>query len=113
MLLDGARRRASHRQVRTERVAEDVNTLLAQTGDALCATDRLDHTVAGEVLQHVPLAVPLPSATPGTGLSLLNRSGGVTTDEANLRSPYAIQPNDLAVRFCARQSRSAGSSTAL
>ena len=39
-LLDGPRRRALHRQVRTERVPQDVHALL-DTGDALSATDGL------------------------------------------------------------------------
>ena len=44
-LLDGPRRRAIHRQVRTERVPQDVYALL-DAGDALGATDRFDHAIA-------------------------------------------------------------------
>jgi transposase-like protein len=44
-LLDGSRGRPFHRQVRTERVPQDVHALV-DTGDALSAADGLDHPIA-------------------------------------------------------------------
>ena len=41
-LLDGARRRAAHRQVRTERVPQDVHALLRKTRNTLRTTDCFD-----------------------------------------------------------------------
>jgi hypothetical protein len=43
-LLDGPRRRALHRQVRTERVPQDVHALL-DSSDALSAANGFDDTV--------------------------------------------------------------------
>jgi hypothetical protein len=43
-LLDGPRRRALHRQVRTEGVPQDVHALL-DTRHALSAADGFDHAI--------------------------------------------------------------------
>jgi hypothetical protein len=52
--LDGARRRAAHRQVRTERVPQDVHALLRKTRHTLRTADRFDQAVARDRVLRLP-----------------------------------------------------------
>src|SRR5438477_439476 len=95
-LLDGLRRRPSHREMRAERVPQVVNTVLRE----LRSTRRAQHAVLHH-LSSQRLAIVLAQHVGTPQMPMIAERGRQSDDERHIPEPSALRYVPLIIRLAA------------